>query len=1264
MRFIAEGPSIPNELLDLRNNGEVVFFCGAGVSKPAGLPGFFELTKKLMKDLGVAGDAQSMRLMASSLDADDPSLAPPLDQVFSWLQRDYTDQHIHNAVTKLLRTPPQVSSKSHETILKLSRSAADEPFVVTTNFDLLFERAARKIPYWSYPSLPNLHADALHTGVVYLHGRLSRSSDNRRNPLLLSSRDLGRAYLADGWATTFVRQLMERKVIVFLGYSAGDPPIRYLLEGLGDSSSLRPRPIFAFDWGTHSEVRARWEPLGVEGIPFQTFEGLWDTLEAWSIQAASNDKWVQSVLKLSRRQPETLEPFQRGQVAALVSTVAGATKFANAEPPPPAEWLCVFDRHRRFSAAEKISWDRDADTFDPLEAYGLDDDPPRPPENQLRIQNVGVDLLETLPTELDGLGHGRLAGTIDPRQGPSARLAALSHWFERVSHEPAAIWWAAKQSDLHSSLRWVVSRRLSGHGGEYQKEVRALWTKLLELDRSDRPFDIGWYDFVGKVKRDGWCASTLRALERRVRPGLGLSEFHRSPRPPTGPVDESLLTFEVVVPDRYDPLPEVPDHSIADVLAILRQSLIRAAGLMTETVYSNSALFKLPAIDPDDRPGERFVRNKDILGNFLWFVALFRRLAAFDRIAARQEFRTWPDDKYFFERLRIFSWSLDGLFEPAEVVDGLLALTDEAFSKGDNQRELLHLLRSVAGRLTRARQLKIEVRLRRGRTRYHRETASDFRARKLHLVGTRLGWLQRHGWRLGEVSLRKLGEFRSTEGWEERWELNADNDLDGRSGWVRRETDPGNLIESPLGLIVQNAIRGSARELDNFVENVPFAGLVGRRPARALAALAYESRRGEYPEALWQELLSSWPDDAPVRLSLLCASRIARLPAKVAFQLRHSTTSWLEKHLPTVWKVHPAAALAVWDDAYAALVAGGPKATESGIGETTVGGVVQKESRKTIDYAINAPVGHLVDCLFDMLPRKKRWIRGEGLPVYFTDRLSRSLTAPGEGSDHAATLIGRQLGWLYHCDPIGIGEELVRMAQPGQPQFEALWSGVIAAGSLPQSPELFAKIKEAFLSLFAAEDLIWSSSLRQTMGELLTVGAYWFRKDAAYISPGEARTALQKTSTTTRQSSLWMLSTIVAKYKAWRSFGKLFLEEVWPKEAMYRSSEITNAMLQVAEADHRNFPDIVATILPYLTAVEYPDLFMYRELRQPEDGGSKSLAQRWPLEVLALANVLVAENVRTAPYRMAELLDAIAVANPVARETRSWQRLNALLNRA
>ena len=40
MQFVARGPDIPEMLLEEHERGRVVFFCGAGISYPAGLPNF------------------------------------------------------------------------------------------------------------------------------------------------------------------------------------------------------------------------------------------------------------------------------------------------------------------------------------------------------------------------------------------------------------------------------------------------------------------------------------------------------------------------------------------------------------------------------------------------------------------------------------------------------------------------------------------------------------------------------------------------------------------------------------------------------------------------------------------------------------------------------------------------------------------------------------------------------------------------------------------------------------------------------------------------------------------------------------------------------------------------------------------------------------------------------------------------------------------------------------------------------------------------
>lgn len=42
MRFVTNGPDIPEELIEAHKAGKVVFFCGAGISAPLG--GIYELS--------------------------------------------------------------------------------------------------------------------------------------------------------------------------------------------------------------------------------------------------------------------------------------------------------------------------------------------------------------------------------------------------------------------------------------------------------------------------------------------------------------------------------------------------------------------------------------------------------------------------------------------------------------------------------------------------------------------------------------------------------------------------------------------------------------------------------------------------------------------------------------------------------------------------------------------------------------------------------------------------------------------------------------------------------------------------------------------------------------------------------------------------------------------------------------------------------------------------------------------------------------------
>ena len=236
MRFLPDGPNLPDELLEERDNGNVVFLCGAGVSRPACMPDFLELTRYVVEELGTPKDAPSRIMLSRWDDESIPADArPSLDQIFNLLQQEYAAGEIDYLIAKRLRTKPRTNITAHETILRLSKSIDGKPQIITTNFDLLFEKAAgRRLPTYVPPALPDLASEATFNGIVYLHGRINSRirRGGGRQGFVVSSSDFGRAYLAEAWATRFIRDLLDQYTVVLLGYSANDPPVRYLLQGL------------------------------------------------------------------------------------------------------------------------------------------------------------------------------------------------------------------------------------------------------------------------------------------------------------------------------------------------------------------------------------------------------------------------------------------------------------------------------------------------------------------------------------------------------------------------------------------------------------------------------------------------------------------------------------------------------------------------------------------------------------------------------------------------------------------------------------------------------------------------------------------------------------------------------------------------------------------------------------------------------------------------------------------------------------------------
>lgn len=213
MRFHADGPIIPDSLLEQCDAGRVVFICGAGVSLPSGMPTFIGLTKHVVDFLDPPDDSDVMRAFKPWID--DPTGANmPLDQVFNLLHQEYGKHEVNALVTERLQAPLEAGriGHHHSLLKRISSSPNGVPQIVTTNFDLLFEHDG-EIGFHVPPAFPDLAFGTSIEGITYLHGRLA-DADAKQHPYVLSSADFGRAYLSEAWATNFIRNLLERYTVV------------------------------------------------------------------------------------------------------------------------------------------------------------------------------------------------------------------------------------------------------------------------------------------------------------------------------------------------------------------------------------------------------------------------------------------------------------------------------------------------------------------------------------------------------------------------------------------------------------------------------------------------------------------------------------------------------------------------------------------------------------------------------------------------------------------------------------------------------------------------------------------------------------------------------------------------------------------------------------------------------------------------------------------------------------------------------------------
>jgi hypothetical protein len=698
LRFLANGPSLPDELLVASDERRVLFFCGAGVSRAkAGLPDFLGLAKSVLCELRVLPESPAQKLIDTAERLDPIAGVGGIlaaDRIFGLLEREFSVSDIERAVGAARKPQDKVDLSAHRTLLALSRDARGKVRLVTTNFDLLFEGAARKMPVWTPNHLPDLRGVQGFEGIVHLHGIFD--SDYTKpisGNLVLSSAEFGRAYLAEGWATDFIRAVIRSYLIVFVGYAADDPPVQYLLEALNRVAGTPPQGLYAFQAGREEDAKALWTQRGVRAIayaPDKSHAALWETLNAWADRARDPERWRERLIWRARRGSQTLQPHERGQIVHLASTEDGARSISQAKQVLPSSWLCVFDPAVRCGRPGKVKpTDGNSPDVDPFTDYGLDSDLPPPPAKESQpfpSREIPAGTINVLaPNPLDQRtigGHFRGREALHTSE-LSPRLVSLAVWLRRVCGEPAAVWWASGQAGLHPTVIWQIELALDQKEQLLSPLARSAWRYLLEAWTALPEPGNNAFALKDAIARDGWTKPHIRRFAAISRGRLTTSRPYYwagalSPRTVKQLRLRDLIHLEVRYPERHVRL-EIPDEQLLSIIPLLRQNLEYAVDLHLEISPFSFPL--LAPIEPDPKlAGRSAERDFGINPSVLDFADLFRRFVQHDKAAALRELAAWRQhDDPVFGRLRIWAAGLDNFLHDAAASDVLADIDDADF---------------------------------------------------------------------------------------------------------------------------------------------------------------------------------------------------------------------------------------------------------------------------------------------------------------------------------------------------------------------------------------------------------------------------------------------------------------------------------------------------------------------------------------------------------------------------------------------------------
>ena len=1274
--FVTDGPNIPEHLLQAHEDGRVVFFCGAGISIPAGLPLFRELVDRIYERLGQEKKPAEKEAYEKKL----------YDATIHQLERRYPGHRpkVRKQLWTILNPSfdGEDATTTHKALLQLAKDRKGMFRIVTTNFDRIFQdvivREQLSIASFEAPYLPIPKASRWN-GVVYLHGLLpAEPNESALDRLVLSSGDFGLAYLSERWAARFVSALLQNYIVCFVGYGVNDPVLRYMMDALAVDELLGEKRSEAYVFasytdGLEAQTLTEWEAKGVIPLPYKVLvnaeniedhSALHRTLKEWADTYRDGVQGKKMIIAQHASRPplsSSRTDFAVGRVLWALTDDLAAKHFADLNPVPPLDWLEPL--------GEDQFGQRELSRFGVV-AHGNENS-----ELRFSMLNRPAPYTDSVPMSIVD------AGTRESRWDDV--MSHLARWLTRHLDDPKLVVWLAERGgQLNEQFARLIRSRIEEldrlHADDSRREeldrirvnapkaipgplMRTLWRLLLagrlrSPTHRSRIYETHWLD---SVAQEGLTPSLRVELREILAPRVTIckrldwSAYALDSSEPAR--IEELVHWELVLSSddihptllsrgkgRMQWREALPDL-LQDFTVLLRDALGLVGELGGANEKSDRSYIHEPSIS--EHPQNRGFHDWTaliMLNRDAWLAT-----ARTDHARARHAAEGWWQIRFpVFKRLSLFAAAQPDVISHQQALGWLLAEDSWWLWSSETQREALRLLVTLAPTLDPPEMEELERAILNGPPSQvfpddlEQERWTSIVERDIWL---RLAKIQSTGAMMGQTARTKLDELTQQH---LTWRLHED-ESDEFPVWmeVSDGADWREFLSTPHRRreLVQ-WLREHPGPANHLQEDDWYKRCRNDFPPTACALYAL-TRENLWPESRWRGALQAWSESKLTKRSWRYMGPVlADASDEFVGSLGHVLGWWLQAIAPS-FEGHEELFLSL-----CRRILSIDRPDEENVDSRLMEAVLFR--------AMSHTVGLVTEALLRWWYRS-RPTEGQKLPEtlkpIFTDLCNTDI----EKFRHGRALLASHVVLLYRVDRDWTMEYLVPLFDWHHIEIEALavWAGFL------RSPRLYGPllsvIKQPMLETANHYEKFGSQHAQQ-YADFLTFAA---------LRPGDIF-AIEELATATRNLPPAGLKNVARTLtralegagdqhvEYWQNQVRPFFQQIWPQDEPLATPQISEDLGHLCVAAGDAFPEALDMLYYWLKPGNPPTLiFLLRRLREAE------ICQKFPEDALTYLDAIVGQHGGWVPEELRQCLNDIRQADQQLATDARVTRLNELIER-